>query len=288
MKKKIYIILTIMIVMFTSFGSISQAGDYGVNKSLLQILEAYYKENGKLEGCNGWTLNGVINQINVELAENSNLSKDEKNALKSFSQKAAEENQKKDNNVSDEEYKKYTAKDIRDYMDKKWPKETEFPLSNDVKDKWLETLQADDGSFDAKRKESYIKRLNNNNIYYEDEKIDEKPDKKPVIPPSNPIEGGNIESIVNPDDYIPDPLTQADAGEFMGIIGIILGALRIFGTATCVITLVVLGVRFMLGSASEKATYKETMVPYLIGAVMVFIIPTIIQIIYDLVQEIQF
>ena len=41
----------------------------------------------------------------------------------------------------------------------------------------------------------------------------------------------------------------------------------------------------MLASVQEKALYKETFIPYIIGAVMVFAIPNIIGVIYDLVKN---
>ena len=44
-----------------------------------------------------------------------------------------------------------------------------------------------------------------------------------------------------------------------------------------------LGIRYMLAGIQEKALYKETMGPYLIGAVMVFAIPNIIAILYDFI-----
>lgn len=37
-----------------------------------------------------------------------------------------------------------------------------------------------------------------------------------------------------------------------------------------VIVLLILGIKYMIGSASEKAEYKKTMIPYLVGAVLVF------------------
>ena len=37
-----------------------------------------------------------------------------------------------------------------------------------------------------------------------------------------------------------------------------------------VIVLLILGIKYMMGSASEKAEYKKTMIPYLVGAVLVF------------------
>ena len=39
----------------------------------------------------------------------------------------------------------------------------------------------------------------------------------------------------------------------------------------------------MIASIEDKANYKETMIPYLIGAIMIFAIPQIVGIIYDIV-----
>ena len=46
--------------------------------------------------------------------------------------------------------------------------------------------------------------------------------------------------------------------------------LRAIGTVLLVVVLMVLGIKYMLGSAEEKAEYKKTMIPYLIGAILVF------------------
>lgn len=93
---------------------------------------------------------------------------------------------------------------------------------------------------------------------------------------------------VDPDAYEPKELTVSDAGEFIDIANAVIGAIRIFGTVVAVVALMALGVKYMLGSTQEKATYKETMIPYLIGAIMVFAIPNIIGIILDLVSQIKF
>lgn len=93
---------------------------------------------------------------------------------------------------------------------------------------------------------------------------------------------------VNPDNYEPKDLTVSDAGDFIDIANSIIGAIRIFGTVVAVVALMALGLKYMLGSVQDKATYKETMIPYLIGAVMVFAIPNVIGIILDLVSQIKF
>lgn len=42
------------------------------------------------------------------------------------------------------------------------------------------------------------------------------------------------------------------------------------GSIASVIVLIVLGIKYMMGSAEEKAEYKKTLMPYIIGAVFVF------------------
>lgn len=42
------------------------------------------------------------------------------------------------------------------------------------------------------------------------------------------------------------------------------------GSITSVIVLVILGIKYMLGSVEEKASYKSSLLPYVIGASLVF------------------
>ena len=49
-----------------------------------------------------------------------------------------------------------------------------------------------------------------------------------------------------------------------------------------VIVLIVLGVKYMMGSVEEQAEYKRSLMPYVIGAGLVFAASSIAQIIYDL------
>lgn len=93
--------------------------------------------------------------------------------------------------------------------------------------------------------------------------------------------------ITNPDYYKPSETTGNNT-EFINMGNIIIGTMRAFGTAIAVIALMVIGIRYMFGSMAERAAYKETMIPYLIGAVMLFAISNILGIIYDLVKVIQF
>ncbi len=68
-------------------------------------------------------------------------------------------------------------------------------------------------------------------------------------------------------------MDQATGGTDTGIAtlgGNIVNILTTVGIVIAVIVLLILGIKYMMGSASEKAEYKKTMIPYLVGAVLVF------------------
>lgn len=46
--------------------------------------------------------------------------------------------------------------------------------------------------------------------------------------------------------------------------------IRNIGIVLAVILLMILGIKYMIGSAEEKADYKKTMIPYLVGAICLF------------------
>lgn len=57
------------------------------------------------------------------------------------------------------------------------------------------------------------------------------------------------------------------------------------GIVASVIVLVVLGIKYMMGSAEEKAEYKKTLMPYIIGAGLVFAASGIANIVYNFMQN---
>lgn len=60
----------------------------------------------------------------------------------------------------------------------------------------------------------------------------------------------------------------------------IIGVLQTVGVVISVIVLIVLGIKYMMGSAEEKAEYKKTMMPYVIGAALIFAASALAQVIY--------
>lgn len=62
----------------------------------------------------------------------------------------------------------------------------------------------------------------------------------------------------------------------------IIGAIQVVGSLVSVIALIIIGIRYMLGSVEEKAQYKETLGPYILGAGLVFGISNILGIVYNI------
>ena len=61
----------------------------------------------------------------------------------------------------------------------------------------------------------------------------------------------------------------------------IMGVIQVVGVVIAVIILMVLGIKYMMGSAEEKAEYKKTMIPYLVGAILIFAASTIANVVYQ-------
>lgn len=90
----------------------------------------------------------------------------------------------------------------------------------------------------------------------------------------------NFVLAYNPSLLTPDTTTAAST-EVKTIGQKILGIVQIVGTTASIITLIILGIKYMMGSVEEKAEYKKTLMPYLIGAVFVLAAVNITTWIYD-------
>ena len=91
--------------------------------------------------------------------------------------------------------------------------------------------------------------------------------------------------IKNPDAYKPKDNLTSDNTKFIEMGGSIIAAIRAIGTLIMVVALMIMGIRYMIGSTADKANYKQSMIPYLIGAIMIFAIPQMIGIIYELITN---
>ena len=78
------------------------------------------------------------------------------------------------------------------------------------------------------------------------------------------------------------PSQLGSENELQQKAGLILGIINVVGIVVSVMTLMVLGIKYMFGSVEEKAEYKKTMGMYLLGAVLVFSVTTIPNILYKI------
>ena len=85
-------------------------------------------------------------------------------------------------------------------------------------------------------------------------------------------------AIVNAKDWEPN---GAMGGAIINKGNTILGLIQVVGIIVSVITLMIIGIKYVVGSAEERAEYKKTMLPYLIGAVMLFGASAIVNMIYE-------
>lgn len=61
--------------------------------------------------------------------------------------------------------------------------------------------------------------------------------------------------------------------------------LQTVGIVAAILVLLILGIKYMMGSAEEKAEYKKTMIPYLIGAALLFGASTIVTVVYNVINS---
>ena len=86
---------------------------------------------------------------------------------------------------------------------------------------------------------------------------------------------------INPDDYKSSGPNSQDVKGMYQFGGSVAGVIHIVGTIVAIGSLMIIGIRYMVASADEKAEYRERMVPYIIGAVLLFGASTIVRVIYE-------
>ena len=99
----------------------------------------------------------------------------------------------------------------------------------------------------------------------------------------------NVLTIVNAVDYgqeiepssVTGKYSTLDTGSVQNLGQSVFAVVRVVGILISVIILVVLGIKYMMGSAEEKSEYKKTLLPYAIGAFLIFAAANISQILYN-------
>ena len=78
--------------------------------------------------------------------------------------------------------------------------------------------------------------------------------------------------------------TVENSERFLAKVGIVLGIIQAVGMIVAVAIVGIVGIKYMIGSIDEKAEYKKTAIAYVIGAIFVFSITTVPEIIYRFVH----
>lgn len=66
------------------------------------------------------------------------------------------------------------------------------------------------------------------------------------------------------------PSLSGNTGEISKLGNTIVKVIKIIGSALSVIILAIIGIKYIYGSLEQKAQYKETIMPYIVGAIMLF------------------
>lgn len=74
-------------------------------------------------------------------------------------------------------------------------------------------------------------------------------------------------------------VTISEAQDFGGKI---MSVLTTIGSVLSIVILIAIGIKYMTGSVEEKAEYKKSLMPYVIGCILVFAASTIAEIIYQI------
>lgn len=79
--------------------------------------------------------------------------------------------------------------------------------------------------------------------------------------------------------------TQINNTEAENLGGKFITIFSVLGSIISVVVLIAIGLKYMMGSVEEKAEYKKSFMPYIIGATFVFAASSIAGIIYSSVTK---
>ena len=99
------------------------------------------------------------------------------------------------------------------------------------------------------------------------------------------IEVASTPTTIDPGDWEPTDFTPADTQKITSVASTIVAIIRVIGIIVMVIVLIVIGIKYMVGSASERAEYKKTMLPYIIGAVIFFSLSQLLALIIGFLED---
>lgn len=180
--------------------------------------------------------------------------------------KDAEEYKKK--NKETEEYKNYTVSEIVKYLE-----ENDNKIPKNCYEKWKTTLTtAIDKEKNQDKKKKYIKILEEVfDVKYQTADGDIAIYNNPNIDRSSTSAGSLDDMIADADSFVDKgKKIQYEESALQNFSTILFNCFLAVGVALALIIGVIIGIKYMMGSVEEKANYKEMLVPYLVGCLVVF------------------
>ncbi len=92
--------------------------------------------------------------------------------------------------------------------------------------------------------------------------------------------------VINPGNFEPPALTDNETQVIIDKGATIVSIIRVIGIIVTVISLMLIGIRYMTGSVEEKADYKKSMLPYLIGVFIFFALSQLLGVIIEIANGI--
>ena len=91
----------------------------------------------------------------------------------------------------------------------------------------------------------------------------------------------------DPQKYDPGKPKADDVNVVTKKVNPIIGAIKTLGIVLAVVLMIAMGLRYMGASVSEKADFKKTMIPYLIGAILVVALTQFLGVLAEIVAGIK-
>lgn len=83
-------------------------------------------------------------------------------------------------------------------------------------------------------------------------------------------------------DDVKSKLSYGGNKDFTAKVGKIIGFLQWAGAIAGVLIITIFGIKYMMGSLEEKAEYKKTMIPFIVGAIVLIAAPQIAKLIFSI------
>lgn len=95
----------------------------------------------------------------------------------------------------------------------------------------------------------------------------------------------DVPTEIDPSDWEPPALNSSDVEDLTNAASNIVSYIRVIGVIVTVIALMILGIKYMVGSTEERADYKKSMKPFIIGVIIFFALSQFLAVIIDIADS---